>query len=135
MASAIYAAKPSAQERRFLGHLGIDPDVIVRSRETYDLKQFIMRTSLRVPESTAPVELRVLDKWQAQALGRYLRESYGLEPELVFDDIGLAFAAKMRGRPATGRAKTAEERREANRLSQQRSRERRGNLTMREAAQ
>lgn len=129
-ASAIYSAKPSPQERRFFGHLGIDPDVIVRSRETYDLKQFIMRTSLRMPESTAPVELRVLDKWQAEALGSYLRESYGLEPVLVFDDIGLAFETKKRGRPATGRAMTREERREANRRSQQQSRERRNSLAM-----
>ncbi len=108
-ASMIYAAKPSPQERRFFGHLGIDPEVITTSRETYDIRQFFMRTSLRDPTSTAPVELRVLDKWQAEAFAAYLTNAYGLSPEVVFEDIGLSFERKKVGRPANDDGLTPEE--------------------------
>lgn len=109
-ASAIYAAKPSPAERRFYAAREIEPEVIEASRETYDLKQFFMRTSLREPSSTAAVELRVLDRWQADAFATYLEGAYGLMAERVLDDIGLAFAERPRGRPKTSRTKTAAER-------------------------
>jgi len=124
-ASAIYAAKPSPNERRFFGLLGIDHNIIVASREAYDLNQFFMRTSLRDPASSAPVELRCFDRTQAETFAGKLAEGYGLTAELSFDDIGLDLLgrAKMGRPPANGQARmTADERREANKLAQQKRR-------------
>lgn len=124
-ASAIYAAKPSPNERRFYGLLGIDHAVIVASREAYDLNQFFMRTSLRDPVSVAPVELRCFDRTQAETFAAKLAEGYGLDADLMFDDIDLDLTggAKMGRPPSNGRARqSADERREANRLAKIRSR-------------
>ncbi|MFZ4166511.1 hypothetical protein [Brevundimonas sp. NPDC058933] len=125
-ASAIYAAKPSPMERKFYAMLGIEADVIVASREAYDLNQFFMRTSLRDPASTAPVELRCFDRVQAQTFADKLASDYGLTADLVHDDIGLTLAPVNRGGrpPKNGAARmSVEERREANRLAQQRRRQ------------
>lgn len=123
-ASAIYAAKPSPMERKFYAMLGIEADVIVASREAYDLNQFYMRTSLRDPASTEPVELRCYDRVQAQTFADKLAQDYGLTVDLVHDDIGLTLAPVNRGgRPPKGSVRmSVEERREANRLAQQRRR-------------
>lgn len=124
-ASAIYAAKPSPIERRFFEMLGIDADVITASRESYDLNQFFMRTSLRQPDSTAPVELRCFDRHQAETFAAKLEAGYGLKATLAFDPIGLDDSpVSVGGRPPKNgkRPQTQDEKREANRLSQQRRR-------------
>ena len=124
-ASMIYAAKPSPSERKFYAALGIDPAVIVASREGNDMIQFFMRTSLRDPASTAPVVLRCFDRSQAETIATKLAEGYGLIADLEHDDIGLALKVRQGGRPPkNGRARmTVEERRAANALAQQKRRD------------
>ena len=126
-ASAIYAAKPSPMERKFYAMLGIEADVIVASREAYDLHQFFMRTSLRDPGSSAPVELRCFDRVQAQTFADKLASDYGLTVDLVHDDIGLTLAPVNRGGrpPKNGKVRmSADERRERNTEAQRRRRDR-----------
>uniref|UniRef100_A0A6M3XKP1 Uncharacterized protein n=1 Tax=viral metagenome TaxID=1070528 RepID=A0A6M3XKP1_9ZZZZ len=125
-ASAIYAAKPSPNERRFYAILGIEADVIVASREAYDLNQFFMRTSLRDPTSTAPVELRCFDRTQAETFAAKLAEAYGLDAELVHDDIALDLSEIRKGGrpPKNGRTRqTPEERRTADAARKKRQRQ------------
>lgn len=124
-ASVIYAAKPSPSERKFFKSLGIDPDVIVASREAYDINQFFMRTSLRVPDSVEAVELRCFDRHQAETFAAKLSVDYGLSADLEHDDIGLSQApVNVGGRPPKNgrKAMTQEERREADRLRKQNQR-------------
>lgn len=124
-ASAIYAAKPSPNERKFFTLLGLDPQIIEASREAYDLNQFFMRTSLRDPSSTAPVQLRCFDRKQAETFATKLADNYGLDAEVLFDDIGLDAAPVNRGGrpPKNGRMRMSQEdRREANKLAQRRRR-------------
>jgi hypothetical protein len=114
-ASMIYAAKPSPAERRFFALLDISPEVIIASRESYDINQFFMRTSLRLPDSVEPLEFRVFDKRQAQTFADKMFASYGIDAELEFDDIELIVPEKKMGRPAKNgqRAMTQDERRAA----------------------
>ena len=121
-ASAIYAAKPSRLERQFYAAHGIEAEVVIRSREAYDLNQLFLRTSLRLPASTAPVELRCFDRLQAETFAAKLERQYGLTPTLIFDDIGLEVRQAKPGRPRLAVAKTAEQVREAARLRKQKQR-------------
>jgi hypothetical protein len=88
-ASIIYSARPSPDEIAVLEAMGMSEDDIVRARQGNDLKQFVLRTSLRDPDSAAPVILRVYDKWQAAELKSYLDASYGFDCEVVHIDVGV----------------------------------------------
>lgn len=115
-ATAIYSAKPSPQEIVLFGGMGIDPSIITTSRESYDLKQFVMRTDMRNPDSAQPITIHVVDKHQAEMIGAYLGGAYNGDVTLEWLDLNMAFkapeaqAAKPRGRPPSGRAKSKEER-------------------------
>lgn len=110
-ATMIYSAKPSPDEVIVHGRRGMSEGDLVRAREGVDIRQFVMRLSLRDPDSTAPVRVRLFDRWQAEQLKAYLDETYGFACQLVRIDVGLTKPIpKKVGRPPN---MTAEERKEA----------------------
>lgn len=70
-AAMIYAAKPSSNLRSLLIACDIDPALWTRSVEHETILQFVTRTSVRDPNSTAPVHLYVFDRTQAEYLLEY----------------------------------------------------------------
>lgn len=70
-AAMIYAAKPSSNLRSLLNACEIDPSLWTRSVEHETILQFVTRTSVRDPNSTAPVHLYVFDRAQAEYLLEY----------------------------------------------------------------
>lgn len=70
-AAIIYAAKPCTNLLSLLKLLGIDPRLWTRSVEFETVLQFATRTSVRDPDSTAPVSLWVFDREQASYLKDY----------------------------------------------------------------
>lgn len=78
-AAIIYAAKPCANLRSLLELLHINSDHWTRSVEFEAVLQFVTRTSIRDPNSTAPVSLWVFD--QEQAL--YLKEYFDALPHVT----------------------------------------------------
>lgn len=78
-AAIIYAAKPCANLRSLLELLGIDSDHWTRSVEFEAVLQFVTRTSIRNPNSTAPVSLWVFDRGQAM----YLKEYFDALPHVT----------------------------------------------------
>lgn len=62
----------------------------MRSRETEDLIQLCWRSSLRCPEDDRPVELRLYDRAQCDAIAKYLRDNgYPFDVTIDHVDIGL----------------------------------------------
>lgn len=119
-ATMIYAARPGADEVAVMSRWGISEADITGYRERYAIKQFMMRTAMRVPEDGRPLDFRVYDEAQATDLAAYLSNSYGATPTLVFENIGINAPAKPQAeRPAP---KTIDQKREADRLRQQRHR-------------
>ena len=72
-AIGLYSAKPDKHEQSFFEQaLGISLEQIVDSREIDILYQFVMRSSLRKPDSTEPVTIYVFDIHQAEKLAKLL---------------------------------------------------------------
>jgi hypothetical protein len=98
LCSILYSAKPHPSGDKPLRQFGITDDDIKRSREYEDLIQIAFRSSLRVPESVANVEVRVYDREQAEFLREYLLGAgFDLDVELVYQDIGINHIVKSRG--------------------------------------
>ena len=89
-ATAIYAAKPSAETRGIMNFLGVDPTAWTRSYEHEAILQFACRTSVRTPESTATVHLTVYDRVQADYLTSYFREQSHCDVAMLATDLGFA---------------------------------------------
>lgn len=99
-AACIYAAKPSQETRAVMGLMNVDPDIWTRSYEHEAILQFACRTSIRDPQSTAPVTITVYDRDQAD----YLRTYFEAQPHAVVSmqlvDLGFAQVRRAAGRPA-----------------------------------
>lgn len=78
-AAMIYAAKPSENLRSLLRVLKIDCHLWTRSVEFEAVLQFATRTSVRDPDSAAPVSLWVFDRAQAT----YLKEYFEAQPHIT----------------------------------------------------
>jgi hypothetical protein len=90
LCSILYTAKYNPKDDAALVQFGITPDEIVRSREYEDLIQIAFRSSLRLPHSVEPVEIRLYDMTQAEFLRDYLLSAgFDLDVELIFEDIGI----------------------------------------------
>lgn len=109
--TVIYSAKASSCEVKMLKAIfgrAVGRQHILTDRETEDLIQIVMRTSLREPDDDRPVTLRVYDHFQAQALENYLvGAGYGFNVTLAHVDVG-ADAIKVRsvGRPKSDGPRT-----------------------------
>jgi hypothetical protein len=110
-ATMIYSAKPSPDEILIHGKRGMREDDLIRAREGCDIRQFVMRLSLRDPDSTAPVVVRLFDRDQAIELKTYLDKTYGFECEIAHVDLGVTKPARKRS--ADVPTQTPEERRAA----------------------
>ena len=89
-ATALYAAKPSAETRGIMNFLGIDPAAWTRSYEYEAILQFVCRTSVRTPASTATVHLAVYDRAQADYLASYFGKQAHCDVEMLATDLGFA---------------------------------------------
>ncbi|MEQ1538699.1 MAG: hypothetical protein ABL928_07220 [Sphingorhabdus sp.] len=81
-AAIIYAAKPCANLRSLLNACDIEPESWTESVECETILQFVTRTSVRDPYSTASVSLWVFDRWQAEYLYEYFEQLPYTEPSL-----------------------------------------------------
>jgi hypothetical protein len=98
LCSILYTAKYNPTKDAALTKFGITKADILRSREYEDLIQIAFRSSLRVPESTAPVEVRVYDMQQAEFLRTYLLGAgFDLDVDLVYTDIGINHVVRGKG--------------------------------------
>jgi hypothetical protein len=87
--SMLYTSKVEPNLLPVYQELGLTPQDVTGSREYEDLKQFVMRTSLRVPDDTRPVEINLYDLQQAEEVKRYLETNYPFSVKLVYQDIGI----------------------------------------------
>lgn len=125
--TVLYSAKGSSSEVEAIELLtgrANGAAAIERDRETEDLIQIVLRSSLRDPGNGADVTLNVYDRSQAEALRAYLeRSAYGCggRISLVLEDVGLVDPVRERaGRKALpeGTSKSAAERAKAYRERQ-----------------
>ena len=125
--SVAYAAKASPHEATILAELGVTSEQVTAAREHEDLVQFVMRSSLRDPGSTADVTVNVYDAKQAELVAAYLRHHYPYDVAVEHHDIGISEVVRpRRGRPpASATAESREraiENRKVRRTVQQRTR-------------
>jgi hypothetical protein len=98
LCSILYSAKPNPTQDKPLRQFGITDDDIQRSREYEDLIQIAFRSSLRLPQSTVPVEVRVYDMQQAEFLRDYLLGAgFDLDIDLIYEDIGINHIVRGKG--------------------------------------
>ena len=125
--SVAYAAKASPHEATILEQFGVTSEQVTAAREHEDIVQFVTRTSLRDPRSTADVWINVYDHVQAEVVASYLRRHYPFQVAVEHRDIGINEVVKPRpGRPpAVATAENREraiEHRKIRRAVQQRAR-------------
>lgn len=116
-ATMIYAARPGDDEIAVMSRWGITEAQITGYRERYALKQFMMRTAMRVPEDSRALDFRVYDKAQASDLAAYLMDSYGAEPVLFYENVGIDAPSETRAKKRQP-PKTIEQKRRADRVRQ-----------------
>lgn len=95
-ATAIYAVKPSSETRAMMHLLGVDPSVWTRSYEHEAILQFVNRTSIRDPKSTATVTFTVYDKEQADYLASYFRDQSHCDVSVEMIDLGFAHVKRTK---------------------------------------
>jgi hypothetical protein len=96
VAIAIYTAKPGPATVKLCEQNGIPADVITTEREREPIVQFIMRTSVRDPQSTADVTAYVYDRETAEYVAARLGSMSYLEIEMECIDLGFADDAVRR---------------------------------------
>jgi hypothetical protein len=96
----LYTSKPSPDETTALKMCEVSRDNVVRTRETEDIFQMLMRSSLRDPSNEAAVILYVYDKTQAQEQARLIAES-GLAITVALEHINVGL--DVEGKPKAGR--------------------------------
>lgn len=72
--TSIYSSKPNGFERHLFETIGVSADEVRRAREYEDLLQFVFRSSIRDPNSSETVEVRVYDIAQAEFLARFFAD-------------------------------------------------------------
>lgn len=95
-AAIIFTAKPDLHERAILTGLGIDPQIVISTREHDTIYQFVARTSLRDPESTRPVSVYVYDRVQAEALAVAFAGQSAIKTSVELVDLGFALQTATR---------------------------------------
>ncbi|MCJ1962444.1 hypothetical protein [Novosphingobium mangrovi (ex Hu et al. 2023)] len=95
----VYTVKPSPADRAALTEAGIDPQAYIDSHEREVMTQFACRSSVRVPESAAPVLINVYDHAQAAHLAEYFRATGYCEVHLELIDLGFAYDIKVPAKP------------------------------------
>jgi hypothetical protein len=87
----LYTAKMSPHDAPIFDLLQTTPEQVERARERETILQFVLRTSLRMPESTAPVTLNLYDAGQAHFVGDILTRHYNAEVEYeLVEEAGIA---------------------------------------------
>ncbi len=124
-AAMIYAAKPCENLRALLRLFKINPPLWTRSVEFETILQFATRTSVRDPDSTAPVSLWVFDREQAL----YLKEYFDTQPHIVASMVHVPLAVAIPpkskgGRPRAFRTPEQEAARQAERRKREAARKR-----------
>jgi hypothetical protein len=87
--SILYSAKPSPEAKVLYGRWGITEQQLIAAREFNAIRQFVMRSNARVPDSVRPLTFRVMDRAQAGDLERYLTAMYGFNVTLEHVDLGI----------------------------------------------
>jgi hypothetical protein len=87
--SMLYSAKPSPEAKVLYGRWGITEQQLIAAREFNAIRQFVMRSNARVPDSVRPLIFRVMDRAQAEDLERYLTAVYGFDVTLEYVDLGI----------------------------------------------
>jgi hypothetical protein len=95
-AAIIYSAKPDPFEAQILEERGIDADAVIQTRERETIYQFVSRTSIRDPDSGAPVIAYVFDRKQAEALQSRFDEHPHVITELTLIDLGFGQVRPIR---------------------------------------
>ncbi|MCR6633094.1 MAG: hypothetical protein NVV74_25320 [Magnetospirillum sp.] len=121
------AMVPADHEVQVISTFGITKQGVLQDREREALYQFVMRSNLRIFDSVEPVDVYVFSRAQAESLQEMLGGG-----EIQHIDVGITQTLKAQLRLNKGGRKpkyaSEEERKEAkrdqNRLSQQRRRER-----------
>lgn len=98
-ATMLYSAKPSPEIITILEAIGLSGDHWIESVEYEAILQFMCRTSVRDPNSTAPVTFRVYDARQAGFLARFFRSLPHCEVTMELVDLGFAEMERNVGRP------------------------------------
>lgn len=96
-AAMIYAAKPSPNLRSLLKACGMDPALWTRSVEHETILQFVTRTSVRDPDSTAPVHLYVFDRAQAEYLLEYFAALSHVSANISYVALDVDVPMKQKG--------------------------------------
>jgi len=110
--SMLYSAKPSPEAKALFAKWGVTEAQLIASREFNAIRQFVMRSNARVPDSVRPLVFRVFDRAQAADLEIYLGGRFGFNVRLDHVDLGIEDvkpAAKKVGRAVP---LTVEQRRE-----------------------
>lgn len=125
-AAMIYAAKPCENLRSLLRLFKIDPLLWTRSVEFETILQFATRTSVRDPDSAAPVSLWVFDREQALYLKAYFDAQPHIMASMVHVPLAIAIPPKSKGgRPRAFRTPEQEAARQAERRKRDAARKRR----------
>lgn len=96
-AAIIYSAKASPNVRGLLSTHGVDEAAWTSTNEFETILQFVTRTSLRDPHSTAPVTLYVYDKAQAGYVAERLGVLSHIDLTVEPVDLGVDTAQRARG--------------------------------------
>jgi hypothetical protein len=96
----IYTSKPSPDETTALRMCDVSRDDVVRTRETEDIFQMLMRSSLRDPSNNSAVTMYVYDQTQAMEQARLISES-GLAISVTLEHVEVGL--DMEGKPSAGR--------------------------------
>lgn len=97
--SAIYTAKPTPDERRLFGDMGIGASVAIETREFETIFQFVARCAVRDPENSADLTVHVYDREQADYLLDLFEASGYVTCTLELVDLGFATLPPIKGKP------------------------------------
>jgi hypothetical protein len=122
----IYSNKAQDADAPIMEAFGLSKDDIRRARQDEDIKQFVMRGSIRCPEFNGRYDIYVYDLAQAEVVRDYLAENGISDVELIgLDAVGIMDVERpVRGRKAEATtpdaiAERQEVRREKDRLRKQ----------------
>ena len=97
----LYSAKPTPEAVALYGRWGVSKDQLIAAREFNAIRQYVMRSNARVPDSDLPIVIRVYDHHQATDLETYLGESYGFSVAIQHVDLGVpALRPKPSAKPS-----------------------------------
>jgi len=98
--SIIYSNKPDKNQKEVFNFFKISEIEATRAHEGEDIIQFCFRTSLRNPNDSSDVTIRVYDKSQADFLADYLNSlGYINASTKLISEVGISQIVRKRGRP------------------------------------